>query len=132
MEYKYKFLSDEEKEDILVNHHAVKEQERFAYVMNLDRYDQILGQLPAAELQEQATLAFGIEARRKANPKDPTIPNYTPIQFMIINRRDTENQLWGVQAALDTGSKQLPVGERFELAKQRYLNAKAKKEGATG
>lgn len=122
------FLSDEEREDMVVATYAGYERDRFAHELNLERQETILNKLSPEDLEKQRQSAFAKEEIIKKNPKAPNRPMYTPLEWLIINHRDTVNRILEHDEILEAATKQLPNGDRFDNAKKRYLDKKKVKE----
>lgn len=128
MPYEFKFLEETEMEDMLVDTYEAWERDKYMHEKNLERYNAILSQLDPADLQRETDAAFEIEAKRRANPKRANMYPFTPLQFLIINHRDTGFRLEEVDSYLGNTEPQLPTGQRLEDAKTRLKERKARRQ----
>lgn len=129
MANQFKFLSEEEQEDIVVQTYAGFEFDKYTHTINLERFDKILAKLTTEQLEAEIKLMQQTEMARenirRQNPK-AALPPFTPMGFIILQRRDTILRMGEVDTYMEVTEPQLPKGERLTQAKKRLLDRKAK------
>jgi len=119
--YEYKFLTEDEMDDIVVATHAGHEVDKFSHELALARYNDILSKLSDEEVEEETNEAYRKELIIRGNPKSKE--RYTWTQFLIINRRNTISRINEVNGLLIANEKHLPKGDRLQKAKERRNSA---------
>ena len=95
----YSVLTDDEKDDIIVNFTRAQERDHYCHSINLERYDEMLKTLPTGDFRND------IE-KRKA---------------------DTQSRIAEVEKILEATAAQMPDAARIEAAMQRIKTAESVK-----
>jgi len=126
MAYEYKFMTQEEQDEIIVTQYMAYERDKFQHDMNKDRYEKMLTKLhPQVDLKQQRLrFKHGDIQMEDTDSHEVMVKKHWANILNQTNSRIVEHDL-----ILEELGKQLPSQERIDAAVKRINDRAAQARG---